>query len=118
MLACFYQQHLRLCIEAKKKENLPDWYSQVITKAEMIEYYDISGCYVLRPWSYGIWERIQVRDCAITFVITKVAGVIQILNRTAITLCPIFTLVVQRNITPMTDLRRVYSRLHYFFLSA
>jgi len=25
----------------------------------MIEYYDVSGCYVLRPWSYGIWERIQ-----------------------------------------------------------
>jgi len=32
---------------------------QVITKAEMIEYYDVSGCYVLRPWSFGIWERIQ-----------------------------------------------------------
>ena len=27
----------------------------------MIEYYDISGCYILRPWSYGIWERIQRR---------------------------------------------------------
>lgn len=25
----------------------------------MIEYYDISGCYVLRPWSYAIWEFIQ-----------------------------------------------------------
>ena len=25
----------------------------------MIEYYDVSGCYVLRPWAYGIWERIQ-----------------------------------------------------------
>jgi len=25
----------------------------------MIEYYDVSGCYVLRPWSFGIWERIQ-----------------------------------------------------------
>lgn len=32
---------------------------QVITKAEMIEYYDVSGCYVLRPWSYSIWEAIQ-----------------------------------------------------------
>ena len=35
------------------------WYKQVITKAEMIEYYDISGCYILRPWSYSIWESIQ-----------------------------------------------------------
>lgn len=25
----------------------------------MIEYYDVSGCYILRPWSYGIWERVQ-----------------------------------------------------------
>jgi len=25
----------------------------------MIEYYDVSGCYVLRPWSYSIWEFIQ-----------------------------------------------------------
>lgn len=28
-------------------------------KAELIEYYDISGCYVLRPWSYAIWEKIK-----------------------------------------------------------
>uniref|UniRef100_A0A8D0CJ94 Bifunctional glutamate/proline--tRNA ligase n=1 Tax=Scleropages formosus TaxID=113540 RepID=A0A8D0CJ94_SCLFO len=32
---------------------------EVITKAEMIEYYDVSGCYVLRPWSYTIWEAIK-----------------------------------------------------------
>ena len=25
----------------------------------MIEYYDISGCYILRPWAYSIWESIQ-----------------------------------------------------------
>jgi len=25
----------------------------------MIEYYDISGCYILRPWSFFIWECIQ-----------------------------------------------------------
>ena len=24
----------------------------------MIEYYDISGCYILRPWSYSVWESI------------------------------------------------------------
>jgi prolyl-tRNA synthetase len=34
-------------------------YVQVVTKAEMIEYSDISGCYVLRPWAYAIWEGIQ-----------------------------------------------------------
>ena len=25
----------------------------------MIEYYDISGCYILRPWAFAIWEFIQ-----------------------------------------------------------
>src|SRR6218665_3458008 len=25
----------------------------------MIEYYDVSGCYVLRQWAFGIWERIS-----------------------------------------------------------
>ena len=25
----------------------------------MIDYSDISGCYILRPWSYFIWETIQ-----------------------------------------------------------
>lgn len=24
----------------------------------MIEYYEISGCYILRPWSYYIWEKV------------------------------------------------------------
>ncbi|XP_060805347.1 bifunctional glutamate/proline--tRNA ligase [Amyelois transitella] len=49
----------RLGLEASKDENLPEWYSQVITKSEMIDYYDISGCYILRPWSYSIWENIR-----------------------------------------------------------
>lgn len=31
----------------------------MITKAEMIEYYDVSGCYVLRPWAFAIWESIK-----------------------------------------------------------
>jgi len=31
----------------------------VITKSDLIEYYDISGCYILRPSSYYIWEQIQ-----------------------------------------------------------
>uniref|UniRef100_A0A0K0DCT0 proline--tRNA ligase n=1 Tax=Angiostrongylus cantonensis TaxID=6313 RepID=A0A0K0DCT0_ANGCA len=56
----------KLGIEVSKDENYSEWYSQVITKAEMIEYYDVSGCYVLRPWSFAIWEAIQAWfDCGI-----------------------------------------------------
>ncbi|XP_069911432.1 bifunctional glutamate/proline--tRNA ligase isoform X12 [Oryctolagus cuniculus] len=53
------KKQTRLGLEAKKEENLADWYSQVITKSEMIEYYDVSGCYILRPWAYSIWESIK-----------------------------------------------------------
>ena len=49
----------RLGLEVKKEENLPDWYSQVLIKAEMMEYYDVSGCYILRPWSFAIWESLK-----------------------------------------------------------
>jgi prolyl-tRNA synthetase len=49
----------KLGLSVRKAENLSLWYTEVITKAEMIEYYDISGCYILRPWSFHIWETIQ-----------------------------------------------------------
>jgi len=31
----------------------------VIKKAELIDYYEVSGCYILRPWAYSIWDSIQ-----------------------------------------------------------
>ena len=48
-----------LGITSKKGENFSDWYIQVINKAELIEYTEVSGCYVLRPTSYKIWSCIQ-----------------------------------------------------------
>ena len=49
----------RLHIRYFKETNFSEWYQQVITKSEMIEYYEISGCYILRPLSFYIWEGIQ-----------------------------------------------------------
>lgn len=49
----------RLGIEADKMKHFNDWYQQVITRSEMLDYYDISGCYILRPWGYSIWKEIQ-----------------------------------------------------------
>lgn len=53
------KKQTRLGLEWKKEENLSDWYSEVITKGEMIEYYDVSGCYILRHWSFAIWDGIR-----------------------------------------------------------
>ncbi|XP_063220918.1 bifunctional glutamate/proline--tRNA ligase isoform X1 [Bacillus rossius redtenbacheri] len=52
------KKQTRLGLEATKEGNLPEWYSQVLTKAEMIEYYNVSGCYILRPWAFAVWEAI------------------------------------------------------------
>ncbi len=57
---------------------------EVIVKSEMIEYYDISGCYILRPLSYFIWEQIQshldplfksvgVQNCYFPMFVTEAA---------------------------------------------
>eukprot|EP00361_Fabrea_salina_P000803 CAMPEP_0202428666 /NCGR_PEP_ID=MMETSP1345-20130828/2614_1 /ASSEMBLY_ACC=CAM_ASM_000843 /TAXON_ID=342563 /ORGANISM="Fabrea Fabrea salina" /LENGTH=694 /DNA_ID=CAMNT_0049039703 /DNA_START=994 /DNA_END=3078 /DNA_ORIENTATION=- len=53
------KKETKLGLSVKKTENFSQWYTEVITKGEMIEYYDVSGCYVLRPWAYSIWEFIQ-----------------------------------------------------------
>ncbi|KMZ75640.1 Proline--tRNA ligase [Zostera marina] len=44
----------------KKNDNFGEWYAEVVVSGEMIEYYDISGCYILRPWAMAIWENMQV----------------------------------------------------------
>ena len=49
----------KLGLSVRKDEDFALWYTQVITLSEMIDYSDISGCYILRPWSYFIWEQIQ-----------------------------------------------------------
>ncbi|XP_075075069.1 proline--tRNA ligase, cytoplasmic-like isoform X3 [Nicotiana tabacum] len=48
-----------LGLSSKKDENFGEWYSEVVVCGEMIEYYDISGCYILRPWAMSIWEILQ-----------------------------------------------------------
>lgn len=44
-------------ITAEKQES--EWYTQLLQKAELIEYTDVSGAYILRPRAFFIWEQIQ-----------------------------------------------------------
>ncbi|RAH87732.1 prolyl-tRNA synthetase [Aspergillus japonicus CBS 114.51] len=46
-------------IDVSKEEDFPGWYQQVLTKGDMLDYYDVSGCFILKPASYSIWEEIQ-----------------------------------------------------------
>lgn len=42
-----------------KEADFPEWYTQTIIKSELLEYYDVSGCYILRPWAFQMWEVVQ-----------------------------------------------------------
>eukprot|EP00301_Raphidiophrys_heterophryoidea_P014774 c23234_g1_i1.p1 GENE.c23234_g1_i1~~c23234_g1_i1.p1 ORF type:complete len:640 (+),score=180.87 c23234_g1_i1:42-1922(+) len=46
-------------LEYTREEDFGKWYEDLVKKSGLIEYYDISGCYILRPWAYSIWETIQ-----------------------------------------------------------
>ena len=35
------------------------WYTDVVKKAELIEYSSVKGCMVIKPAGYAIWEKIQ-----------------------------------------------------------
>ena len=48
-------------LTVKKKDNLSEWYTQVIQKADLADYTQVSGCIVFKPNSYEIWERIKER---------------------------------------------------------
>ncbi|KAG8764668.1 hypothetical protein FRC15_007483 [Serendipita sp. 397] len=49
----------QLAIGVDKEVDFSSWYTSVLVKSEMLDYYDVSGCYILKPWSYSIWQTIQ-----------------------------------------------------------
>jgi len=46
-------------ITVKKSEDFSEWYTQVITKADLCDYAGIKGFIVFKPYSYEIWENIR-----------------------------------------------------------
>lgn len=41
------------------EEDFTQWYTDVITKADMVDYAPVKGCMVIKPYGYGLWENIQ-----------------------------------------------------------
>ncbi len=48
-----------LGITVKKDKDFSEWYTQIIQKAELTEYSPVSGCMVIRPYAYSVWEAVQ-----------------------------------------------------------
>ena len=50
---------IKHALSVTREQNFAEWYQQVITEADMAEESGVRGCMVIRPWGYGIWERMQ-----------------------------------------------------------
>ncbi len=46
-------------ILASRTEDFPQWYQDVVAKAELAEVGAARGTMVIRPYGYGLWERMQ-----------------------------------------------------------
>ncbi len=44
-----------------RRENFADWYQAVVKLADLAETSPVRGCMVIKPWGWGIWERIQLQ---------------------------------------------------------
>jgi prolyl-tRNA synthetase len=42
------------------KDDFSDWFSELMIKADLADYTDISGCMVFKPNSYELWQKIQL----------------------------------------------------------
>ncbi|MGI6086036.1 MAG: proline--tRNA ligase [Acetivibrionales bacterium] len=40
-------------------EDFARWYTDVVKKADLVEYSGVKGCMIVRPYGYAIWELIQ-----------------------------------------------------------
>ncbi|OJV33140.1 proline--tRNA ligase [Sphingomonas sp. 67-36] len=50
---------IKHALSVTRDADFAQWYQTVITEADMAEESGVRGCMVIRPWGYGIWERIQ-----------------------------------------------------------
>ena len=44
---------------AKREEDFSQWYSDVISAADMVDYAPVKGCMVIKPYGYALWENMQ-----------------------------------------------------------
>jgi prolyl-tRNA synthetase len=49
----------KTAITPTREQDFPEWYQQVVRAADLAENSDVRGCMVIKPWGYGIWERMQ-----------------------------------------------------------
>lgn len=42
-----------------RDENFADWYTSIVKKADLVDYTNMKGSMIIRPYGYAIWENMQ-----------------------------------------------------------
>ncbi len=50
---------MKHALSVTRAQDFAAWYQDVIKEADLAEESGVRGCMVIRPWGYGMWERIQ-----------------------------------------------------------
>jgi len=53
------KKETQLGLSATKGDDFNKWYQELVVASELISYYDVSGCYILRPWAFAMWEVVH-----------------------------------------------------------
>jgi prolyl-tRNA synthetase len=51
---------MKHALSVTRAQDFAAWYQDVIKEADLAEESGVRGCMVIRPWGYGMWERIQI----------------------------------------------------------
>ena len=38
-------------------EDFAKWYTDIVKKADLIDYSSVKGCMIIRPYGYAIWDK-------------------------------------------------------------
>ena len=41
------------------EEDFAQWYTDIVKKAELMDYSSVKGCMIFKPAGYALWENIQ-----------------------------------------------------------
>ena len=46
-------------LSVTREQSFPDWYQAAVRDGDMAETSPVRGCMIIKPWGWGVWERIQ-----------------------------------------------------------
>ncbi|MBA4131752.1 MAG: proline--tRNA ligase [Hyphomicrobium sp.] len=46
-------------LSVTREQSFPEWYQEAVRDGDMAEQSPVRGCMIIKPWGWGVWERVQ-----------------------------------------------------------